>query len=493
MRTTTVTGWLMAAVFVGVLASTPAARSDGASGSMLDELIFLNGRVVKGEIIEETAQEVVILVRFGNLPPTRTTYLKSDLLEVKHDVVPAAGAAVGSGVGGGADETDEGSDGDDPFADADAEAAKLYVVEWEGQFGSDISETPLTKMFEDVDRVFGDLVPSEFEHERVEVVDPSKRDKHIVVIKLNSGTDPRFGFDGMWRAEELGRIIKEQIQVKGRRVVFWVDWAADGTVFLPWVSQEIYFTDDGVMLVTSDLEDFDIGDQVVNEKQISLRLATAHGFAIDGGYGSEAAQIINAMARRSYWLAMRYRGGQPELMQRRPTEDEVLDGWEVLSDDGQGDRGDGIEQVTPWNAHKFNDRLVLDARLARLMNVSDGTADDIEELASRLGVSRNYVAVEDRGDEFFEDWSAGLERGFEKYMEIQNEEFPRIQVAGDYADRSRARGRQINMMRQMRSLLTQYAEVLDPNGQQRSQLDIQIEVIKKQQQQDRAANRGRAI
>ncbi|MFX8523840.1 hypothetical protein ABTM10_20375, partial [Acinetobacter baumannii] len=70
----------------------------------------------------------------------------------------------------------------------------------------------------------------------------------------------------------------------GKRVVFWIKRAMVGAAFLPFVSKEIYFLPEGRMGGIGTLQDFDLGDKRVNEKQISLRLGHAEGIAIQGGY-----------------------------------------------------------------------------------------------------------------------------------------------------------------------------------------------------------------
>jgi hypothetical protein len=473
----------------GVMAWSPSASAEDkpAAGEtekkMLDKLVFANGRVVQGEVLEETATQVTMMVHFGNLPPTKTTYEKAEILEIQRGVVDPTAATPAA-------RTTTTPKKDDKNArvavgDADPDAALIYLVEFKGTFGSDISDTPLRDMFRDVDAVFNDLVEVQTASgSTISVVDPAKRDKHIVVIQLDCGSDERMGFDGMWRAEEMGPIVEKETQEKHRKVVFWVKDARDGAAFFPWLTQDVYFHPDGKMWITKDLEKFNIGDKMVDAKQISLRMGHAHGWAIDGGYDNGPV-ILDAMALSSRWLCFRLENGEPRFLTREPTEEELRDGWEVLSDDGKGDNQDK-------NKLRFqNDQLILDARIAQLVGLSKGTAESVEDLAFALNVHRNYTEVENRGQKIFDAWVKAKEDAFTQINQQTGtlwRELGRIKVEGDYDDRKRARGQMIKILTQIRGVVTRFAEVWDPDGSFRSGLDIDIEAIKQTQQADKATN-----
>lgn len=479
-------------VFAALIAATstlapiaPSARAEDSKAQAkadeaLDRLVFVNGNEVECEIIEETPTQITVLVHFGRgMPPTKATYDKSEIIEIQHDVGAQASieaASIGRIV-----------DDEDATEEIDPEAAKIYLVEFEGLFGSDISETPMRDVFEDADCLFDDLITERVAGKNIKVVDPAFRDKNIIVIEMDCASDPRQGFDGLFRAEDLGPIIEEQIQVKHRRVVFWVKTANDGAAFLPWLSPDVYFHPDGEMRFTQDLEDFETGDKMVDEKLISARFGHAEGFAIDGGYANLAV-LIKPMARSKYWLYYRLVGGEPEFWNAHLDEERQKEGgWILLSDSGKGEYEDKNK------VRAENDRLVLTSDIAMKLGFSKDEVRDEEGLAYALGVHRNYTVLEGRAERIFESWKESKEQAFDRINQSNGtlwQDFARIEVGGDYAERKRARGRQIRILQEIYSDVSRFAEVWDPSGQFRSQLSTQIATIKKSQQADKAAQRG---
>lgn len=461
-----------------------AAADDEASEPKLDRLVLSSGREVFGEIVEEHADRVVIMVHFKNLPPVKTSYRRSEVLVIERGVAdPSADPDAAR------DSRVDSDDEDDAAEPIDPDAARIVVVELEGMFGSAISETPLNDIFEHVDDTFDDLVEERTpQGETRVVVDPDKRDKHIVIVKYDSASDPRIGTGSLFRAEDIGPIFEREIHDKGRRVVFWIEEAKDGASLIPFLSPEIYFTSDGVLSNTFDFETYSTGDKMVDEKLISANRGHAHGFAIDGGYGENGTLIIDALLRSSNWLAYRWEGGQAQLMNREPTDEEIAEGWIVLSDDGKGDNEDTNK------LREFNDQLVMDAELAQKLGISKGTVDSLADLMFELGVHRNYAVIdEDEGQRVVDKWQEALDRAFDQINRTDGRlwmELERIEVAGDFADRRAARGQRIRILRQMRSIFTRFAEAWDPGGRFRAQIDVMINELQQAQQLDTAAQRA---
>lgn len=455
------------------------APAEGAPApARTDRIILKSGKVVEGQILEETATSVRMMVVVSGISAP-TTYEKSEILELTRGAAPgatatpaqapgtAAPATKGAGLSGGSS-VGGGSTTEDPSI------TRLYLVELEGRFGSDISKTPLARIFEDVDQTFKDLIPGTGSQAGKQVVDPAKRDRNIVVLHLDAFSEP--GFGSVFAAENIAPVVKEQIVAKGRRVVFWVKRAAGGAAFLPWVSPEIFFTDEGVLGGIADLDEFSSGDKMVDEKLISAFLGHAEGFAIKGGYGDHIP-ALRAMLREQNWLAVKFEGGKPVYLARKPEEKDGP-GWRILSDDGAGENKDA-------SALEGNDTFTLEAPMALSLGISDGTAKTEDDLADLLGLRKNFVVLkgkEARGQKIADDWKTRIEEVIDQVRPPREgqqpgrlwREFNDVPTGGDAAQAKRNIGRRINILKQIRALLAQYAEVLDPEGQSRAQLDIMI-------------------
>jgi hypothetical protein len=454
-------------------ASKSAAKGTGtekdAASAALDEVVLKSGRVVQGKILEENDREIKIRISVSGIEAV-TTYPKSDVLEIKRaalkEAVASNAPAKDSPLKAGNESKDE-KKTDAPSADAPAadDQAVLFVVELEGRFGLDISETPMKAIFEEADKAFNDLVPGTGLNEGKKVVDPSKRDRHVIVIKLNTFSQP--GFGSVFRSEELAPIAEEQIIDRGRRVVFWVELAGGGAAFLPWVSPEIYFTSDGKLGGITDLDEFSSGDHMVDEKLISAFLGHAEGFAIKGGYGDHIP-ALRAMLRTQVWLAVRMEGGKPNYLMRQPTKEDG-EGWTILSDDGKDKNKD-------TSALKGNDLLILEADWASKLGISDGVADSVDDIAFRLGFGKNYKAIEkkeNRAQRAVDDWKKSVSDALRQIVPPGNPslppgklwvEFSEIPQGSDADEVKRNRGRKVSILKQIRALASRFAESIGPGA-----------------------------
>lgn len=504
MKKRTIAAWMVLAVaMLAGLEWSPSVRAEipqagatdtkapapdaKAAPAMLDQLILASGTTVMGTIVEETTEEVKMLVQLGTIKATKpTTYKKADIVEIKRGVKPddAPKAATTTSSSSSKSKTKKTKDKiDDLRAETgDESGALLYVAEMKGNFGQDVSETPLRELFEDVDRVFNDITTENGES----VVKSEFRTSHVVIFKLNNEESPGRGFDEIFRAEGLAPIVENQIK-RGRRVVFWIENAINGAALFPWISPEMYFTTDGQMAFTSDLEKFSIGDKMVDEKQISLRMGHAEGFAIKGGYDPI---LIKPMARSRYWLAVKFEGGKPVYLQKKPGPEDG-DGWTILTDDGQGENKDK-------KARGANDLLSFDQEWAQKLGISKGTVDTIDDLAFALQFDRNYKVVESKADDIMGGWRDEVDKFQEMAGQGQGGRRPgrllmdyrSIQVEGNYDDRTKARGRQLQLLKQIRSLLIRYKEFADIDGEQVAQIDVRINQIQQEQGLDQRQTRG---
>lgn len=485
-----VLGLQMAALFgLTLTASAPQAmaqtvvRSTAAATTTdtpLDQIILNNGSLVNGRIVEESDDEVKIIVTVGTIAArSPTTYKRSEILEIKRGAVEAAPVAREARAPSTSTRTEK---IDDPLKGrlpdrGDEQGSKLYITNLDGAFGVTISETPLRRLFDDADREFDDIDPATGK------VRPELRDKNIIVLRMDCESDPRLGFDGLFRAEQIEPVISNQLRERNRRVVFWVKKAVNGAAFLPWISPEIYFHSEGQMGFTQNLDTFSSGDKMVDEKLVSARIGHAEGFLRMGGYDPV---LIKPMCRMQYWLAVKFEGGQPIYLTHKPRPQDG-DDWIILSDDGQGENKDK-------SLIRGNDMLSLDAEWAHKLGVSKRTVSTVEDLAFALGVHRNYTVLDKGKRDIFDKWRDEIESALKMINRDRSAgpigklwlDYQEIQVnAPTYRERTQQRGRKLQILRQIRAILTRYAEVWDSSGSGRAQIDVMIEELEQEQRRDR--------
>jgi hypothetical protein len=428
--------------------SKPAEKTDAKQAEAKptqDVIIFRNGTVRYGKVLSETA----IAVKFKGTAAGmefETDNPKDEILEIKRGVEVKAGTAApeipaGKVESKTAKATEEVAD--------DGTKTKYYWVELKGDIGEEISETPIHKV----------------------MLDARDNKAEVVVFNLDATwVDKRSGreledfegsFDQLRRATAMMQVLVNDVPVdfggKPPRVVFWVKQAMGGAAFLPLVSREIYFHPEGKLGGIGNLDRMMTGHERGVEKQISLRLQRAAGWANIGGYPEE---LVRALALTRTIMSVRWVDGKPEYFEDYPKEaGEVL-----LTDDGEEGNIDTIDALARGEG---NDVLLLKAELARKLEVSKGTAGTQADLLNMLGLDRAGVQVKGKSEQIIKDWTRGLENARTQIVKLL-EEFREIRVEGDYNERKKARSTQIAKLEQLKGLLTQWQEGLDPNWMGRS-------------------------
>jgi hypothetical protein len=449
-------------------------KTTQADKDVKDVLILRSGNKVEGKIIEETDTAIKFkLVATGGIVAERT-YDKADILaiergdaakdekEPKTDPAPkAASGKKGEGVG-------------------DGTGSKIYMINLTGDFGRDVALTPMKSVLSDA----------------------KKQQPDILVIKIDCNFKvrgqeaPDFAADpGAFDELELARQMAVQVtdeidqspewKVKPR-LVFWVKKALGGVAFLPFVSKEIYYTSDAHHGGIGYLDFlFDgVGDEVVRQKQRSLRLARAIGLGLKGGHPQE---ILKAMSVMEYVLSVSFEGGKPVFH-----EDETGD--ILLTDDGNKEAGrrDTIDQVARFQG---NDVLMLDAEMAKRLGMSSGTIDTVDQLIFALGVSRNYKIIPGKGDQAFSEWGKSVTDAEVTFRRLKRD-MGRVEVKqpGKYKERTEARGRRKAILKEMLALITRYKESMNPReiadplmslDDWETRLTLQITEIEQEQRRDK--------
>lgn len=329
---------------------------------------------------------------------------------------------------------------------AQQEPARVYSFTLKGWFGKDVSETPMAQALDEARQLEADYIIITVDTDWHQFGDPLKSDLPEDIIGQ---------FDQFFRTKKMIPLFQERMLSWERKpkVVFWVKQAMGGAAFLPFMSDTMYFHPDGkiggiqgIFLMFGGQ-----GDRVVVEKQISLRLTTAQGVAIQNGYDP---RLIEAMTRGDYVLSYRLVGGRPVYLERMPQgPDEFL----LTNDAFLAGNKDSLEELARGRGVNW---LTLKADNAQVLGVSKGTVSTMDDLLFELGIARNHVMVGD-GDKIMDEWSATLRRT-EQTLSRLLKEFNEINVQGEWNERRRARGRQQALLQQMIGLLNRYEEAIIP-------------------------------
>lgn len=330
-------------------------------------------------------------------------------------------------------------------AHAQQEPARVYSFTLDGWFGKDVSETPIADALEDARQANADYIIITVDTDWHQYGDPLQSDLEEDVIG---------GFDQFFRTKAMAPLFQEKMLVwdKKPKVVFWVKNAMGGAAFLPFLSDTMYFHPEGrIGGIRGIFVQFTTGDRVVIEKQVSLRLATAQGIAIQNGY---EPKLIEALTRGDYVLSYRLVGGRPVYLEREPrSTDEFL----LTNDALVQENADSIQAIARGEGVNW---LTLKAPVAQILNVSKGTVENMDDLLFELGIARNYEMV-GNGEKIMDDWSKSIKRTEEALGRLWRE-WSDIAVEGDWNERRRARGQQRAKLQQMIGLLERYKEAIIP-------------------------------
>ncbi len=477
---------IAASVLVGELPVAPAT-AEGAmvaarSGEDLDRVTFKDGRVIIGKILTDTGSTITIEahMKVGSIRNiVTTTYDMRDIAQIERGVVDSS------------EGLDDGSRKDDEVEDAgpivvpggrnridldlpDGTTSYLYV-EFTGEFGRDITRTPIRRFLDEAKRYQPDVIvikiDCEYSFQGVEKEDFDP-------------TGAGNAFNQLETVRELQTILVDDVRddpewEKKPRLVFWVKKALGGIAFLPFVAKDVYFHEDGRHGGIGYLEYIfgQTGDEVVREKQYSLRLKRAEGLAIKGGHDYH---LIRAMAYVRHRLATKIEGGKVVLFEgiaEGPGETQITD------DGGQtiGSRDDPRDIIR----YKGDDVLTLDADLAKTLGFSRGTVNRLDDLIFDMGHSRTHYLIESRANGILERWSNEVDRAEQNFRRVFQDFATLRQDGDDYKARTKYRGTQIRLLREMKSILDRYGEALNPReiSGDPTMWDVEISVMIDQIQQ----------
>ncbi|MBC7835548.1 MAG: hypothetical protein H7Y88_10690 [Phycisphaerales bacterium] len=461
--------------------ATEKPKAEKKAEPTLDTIIFKSGRSVKGYILSETDSVLKVKVVGAGGLSVETTYNKSDVLTIEKAkpadpaADPKADPKTDPATGAGSDKPAKGAAGA-----ISSDTTVIYLAKLEGEFGHDVSATPMRKVMEDAKKLKPDIIVL-----KIDATYGQHGDE--IPDFWTIGTD---NYGQLDTARQIQTILTDDMRDddefltrdgKKPRLVMWVKKALGGVAFLPFTAPDIYYTSDSWHGGIGYLELMfkGMGDEVVRQKMFSLLLGRAEGLAIKGGHDPK---IVRAMSRADYVLSVTFEGGKPVYY-------EDMSGEHLLTDDAseEGGRRDNIQDVARY---KGNDVLTLDSEWAYKLGLSSGTADKNEDLAFLLGVARNYSFIENRSERILKDWSEGVTQAERDFQRLWRE-FARIPLGNDYDERTRGRGQRIQILQEIKSLLERYKEAINPrvirNAPEnwQTELNIMINRLKQEQRLDK--------
>ncbi len=443
-----------------------------------DTIYFNNGRFLVGTIVSETATTIRFKGEVSGIP-FETDYNKSEISSIiRAKNKPATGSDAGAKEAeakAAADKAAEAKAAEAKAADEKAKAAaggpRYYWIDLKGEFGRQISETPI----------------------RDAVADARAQKADYIIVSMKADYKPQFresmadfgdNLSEVFRAEPMTKVFAEIPNEWDYQptTVFWVKDAMAGAAFLPFICPNIYFHTDGRLGGLGGLSFLfrGVGDDFVQEKQKSLRMGHAEGWLRLGGYDD---RLVRAMSRHEAVFTLTYENGKPVMVERMPENP----GEELLTDDATDSNADSMEERVRGMG---NDVLTLNARLAKLLGVSKGTVDTKDELLAQLGLARGASDVSNRSERIFKDWSTTIDNG-ERQLRRLIADFREIEVEGDWTERTAARARQKRTLLEMKGVFLRCGEALDARWRGErgipsdGQIDTMIEQINIQQKLDR--------
>jgi hypothetical protein len=444
-------------------------QQDQPAASSKDKIVLRDGRILEGRILSENDQQIEFEIVVAGIVGTRTVN-RSDILNIEKASTPDTTGKTG-------DKTTTTAPAK-PTTTANADTStKVYFIPLSGEFSRDVALSPMKRVMEDAKRLQPD----------------------VLVVKLDCGFKifgnemPEWSqnpgvYDQLELAREMEPMLTEQIQhdpdwKTKPHLVFWVKRALGGAAFLPFFCKEIYYTSDAKHGGIGYLDYLfaGVGDEVVREKQRSLRQGRLEGLAIMGGHPVE---IIRAMARVDYVLSADFEGGKPVFR-------EDLGGEMPLTDDGnmQEGRRDTIDEIIRFTG---NDVLTLTAATAERLGMSNGTVDTNNQLYDKLGITRANPTEVGRAKDILEEWSKGVTEAEFSIRRLWRE-YGKVEVKdpGGYNERTAARGRRKAILKDILALLEKYGEAINPQEirsypeDMKKKIHIEIEILEQEQRRDK--------
>ncbi|MCH8823188.1 MAG: hypothetical protein IH984_06725 [Planctomycetes bacterium] len=389
------TAWMNVALIATIVAllipTTNQALAQADDDSNTEDILYLaDGRVLHGQIISETEDEVVFNItvnRKANLF-AKMTFSMADIESIERDVSfdGQSGQAAKKKktyrtLASSEDDTDKRGFGR-LRASSDAEdVPSFYIVPMKGQMGTDINAELYKDLIEDIREVNPDYIIIEMKCQDID-------DRLSSPLKLEEWGFNDIRFLDVYR--DIVNIFRDDLRDIPQ--VMWIHDSMGISSVLATAWPNMYMKPEARFGgIASVAVHFDIPDEEVHAKYREAYMALLKGFALNGQY---ALEIIDAMVIPEYTLSASFKGR------------EVI--WD-LSRNGEF-LVDGNEKATVYFRSKEAEDLLI----------SDGTAETFDDVALLVGL-REYRIVDGRADEVVERYSTGWRRSLKNCKALWND------------------------------------------------------------------------
>ncbi|UCD75283.1 MAG: hypothetical protein JSV91_16050 [Phycisphaerales bacterium] len=425
-----------------------------------EDVIYLNdGRVLHGQIISETADEIVFEALISSIKAT-LTLSKEDIFQIKRDVPVEGGQKATKDAKEETKATADSRDRDRSDvrtrhrAQSDDEnATGFYLIPMKGQMGTDVNHQFYKGLADDI----------------------RAHDPDYIIIEMDckdigsAPTDLIFEFDpdetGLYLVDEYRDMINFfRDELREYRQVIWIHDSVGYSSMVALAWPDMYMKPDGRLAGLSSIGAgfASWGDEDIRGKMREATMAMLKGFL---EYGTYSLFIVDAMVRPEFPLSATWKGREVEWTLDRNGEYVV----------------DGSEQTT----------VDFTAKTAEDFCISDGTAETLDDLALLMGI-REYRVLDGEAESEFEKYTKDWRRTYENALQyLQDYQKYMSWAGGD--ETIQWLGRAKSMLEKVVAAIDRYDAVeirLQRHGVSRFSLVTTIEQLKERLRALRQGGRG---
>lgn len=438
--------------------------ASAAAEATEDVLHMVDGRELHGHILEEKGDAIVfqLIHRKSNIK-TRLTFLKNEIHSIDRDV-PLADAPEKEPRRNKRSRRPATSQPDDSEDDArtygshrasvdDENVTSFYIVPMKGQMGTDIHTDVYREMIDDI----------------------REQDPDILVIAMECRDSEDKLYSAIGR-EEQGQVdfdmFRDMVnlfrdELRDIRQVMWVKDSQGVSTAVALVWSELYMTPEARLAgleIARKQTGFDSwADDDVRGKMTAAFMSWVKGFLEYGGYSLELA---DAMVRPEFKLSGTWKGR------------DVI--WSLDTD------GDYVVDNSDEATADFR------AKTAENLCISDGTAENLDDLALLLGI-REYRKLDSEAEKIFEDHKEDWRRMSDK-CETWLKDVQQFKQWANGEDTLKYIGQARDRLERVVAAMNRYPAVefrLGLYGIRKFDLETEIEVMKEQLRAMKKGGRSR--